>query len=665
MSIKKEIENLRKKINQYDYQYYVLNQPSISDYDYDQLMLRLQQLEKENPDLVTDDSPTQRVSGEPTKDFPTVNHKFPMLSLSNTYSTEELLDFDRRVKGYLNSGEKYEYFCELKIDGLAVSLVYENGKFIRGATRGDGVSGDDITVNLKTIRSIPLSISQDNEITDFEVRGEVYMPAESFEKINAEREKNGDVLFANPRNAAAGSVKLQDSKVVAKRGLRIFCYQLFAEDTSLQNQYQSNNIKTLIKLGFPVNHEFKVCKSIQEVLTYCSEWEQNRNNLIYDIDGIVIKVNSLYQQRRLGSTSKSPRWAIAYKFKAIQSETVIEKITWQVGRTGIVTPVANLKPVKLAGSTVSRATLHNPDEIRRKDIREGDQVLIEKGGDIIPKVVAVITDRTTQKNQVYQIPKNCPVCDSVLVKIGDEVALRCMNYYCQAQILRRIEHFASRGAMDIEGLGTAVIELLVKENLIKDIGDLYFLKKDQISDLERMGDKSASNLVKAIAESKNKTLDKIIFGLGIPYIGATAAFSLAKHFKHLNSLKSADKEILDAIEGIGDKMSDSIIAFFKDDKNLKIIKKLEEAGLNFQYENEIKSNKFENKIFVLTGTLENYTRNQLTEIIKEQGGRVSSSVSSNTDFVVAGDNPGSKIQKAKNLNITILSENDFLNMLKS
>jgi DNA ligase (NAD+) len=664
LTIINEIEKLKEKINKLDHHYYVVNDPLVSDYEYDQLMKKLEKLESE-AQYFTKDSPTQRVSGTPTKEFPLIKHKYPMLSLSNTYSTEDLLDFDRRVKGLLSENEEYEYFCELKIDGLAVSLIYENGYLKNGATRGDGISGDDISQNLKTIRSIPLKITKSDKLKNFEVRGEVYLPNNEFERMNIDKEKNGEPLFANPRNAAAGSMKMQNSKKVAKRGLRIFCYQLFSEETDYQNKKHSENFNALQEMGFPVNPNFKICKNIEEILAYCSEWEKNRENLPYDIDGIVIKINNLEQQNRLATTSKSPRWAIAYKFKAIQAETILENISWQVGRTGTVTPVANLQPVLLAGSTVSRATLHNPDEIKRKDIREGDRVIIEKGGDIIPKIVSVVKSEEIKRSEPYLIPTNCPVCGTVLKKIEDEAALKCVNFNCSAQVLRRIEHFASRGAMDIEGLGTAIIELLLNEKLIKDAGDIYFLSKNQIAQLERMGEKSASNLLRSIEDSKKKPLDKLIFGLGIPFIGATAAFSLSHHFRNLKKLSTASEEELEAIDGIGSKMAKSIVEYFIIEKNLKVINKLKKAGLLMEIIESQKGDKFANKTFVLTGSLNNYTREEATALIKNEGGTVTSSVSKLTDFVLAGEKAGSKLNKAKSLDINILSENEFNKMLNS
>lgn len=659
-----EIEKLKSKINELDYHYYTLNQPLVSDFEYDQMMNKLEQLEIE-AQYFSVDSPTQRVSGIPTKEFPTINHKYPMLSLSNTYSKKDLIDFDGRVKGLLNKDEPYEYFCELKIDGLAISLIYENGLFSKGATRGDGVSGDDITPNLKTIRSIPLKIFNDNPIKNFEVRGEVYLPAEKFDKMNIERQNNGEPLFANPRNAAAGSLKMQDAKEVAKRGLRIFCYQLFSEDLEFNNQFHNENLSTLKGMAFPINPNFKICESVNEVIDFCEDWEKKRETLKYDIDGVVIKINNLEQQIRLGTTAKSPRWAIAYKFKAMQAQTIIESISWQVGRTGTVTPVANLHPVLLAGSTVSRATLHNPDEIKRKDIRVGDKVNIEKGGDIIPKIVSVINPEDKNRNVPYQIPEKCPVCNSRLRKIEDEAALKCVNFECPAQVLRRIEHFVSRGAMDIEGLGIAIVELLIKENLIQDVGDIYSLEENQIAKLERMGEKSARNLVNSINASKGKSFDKLVFGIGIPFIGASAAFILAKNFKSLEKLMCAEKEEFEAIDGIGSKMAESIIEFFKNEKNVRVLEKLKKAGLKIEMMESQLGNKFEGKTFVLTGTLQNYTRDEASILIKNEGGLVSSGVSKLTDYILAGEKAGSKLGKAKELNIKILSEEEFIEIINT
>ncbi len=667
MDVKKRIEELRKLINKYDYEYYVLAQPSISDYEYDQLMKELERLEKEHPELITPDSPTQRVSGQPIKEFPTVTHRKPMLSLANTYNEMEFREFDQRVRQAL-PGEKVEYVVELKIDGVAISLHYRNGRFERGVTRGDGIQGDDITPNLRTIRSIPLVVRDIQSVPEFfEVRGEIYMSKEDFRRLNAEREEQGEPLFANPRNATAGSLKLQDPRIVAKRGLSMFAYYLDADEAGFVKPYHYENLKLLQSLGFPVNPHFRLCRSLDEVFDFVNEWEAKRDSLPYEIDGVVVKVNSLEQQARLGATAKSPRWAIAFKFKAQRAETLLEKITWQVGRTGIVTPVAELQPVQLAGTTVSRATLHNVDEIKRKDIRERDYVFIEKGGDIIPKVVGVNLSKRPKDSKPAEIPKTCPVCGTELVQFEGEVAIRCPNISCPAQIKRSIEHFASRGAMDIEGLGTALVDMLVDKGMIKDIADIYQLRKDEVAALERMGDKSAQNLMEAIEKSKNQPLDRLIFALGIPYIGANAAKILARHFKSLEALQKASKEELEQIEGIGEKMAESIVRYFNNEQNQRILKRLIEAGVNTRLE---ESEEQENQVlqgltFVLTGTLPHLKREEAKALIEKYGGKVSSSVSRKTSYVLAGDEPGSKLQKAKELGVPIIDEATFLQMIGS
>jgi DNA ligase (NAD+) len=659
-----EIEDLRKKIQHHDYQYYVLAQPEISDYEYDQLYKRLCQLESENTQFITQDSPTQRISGEPTKEFPSVRHRSPMLSLANTYSEAELIDFDRRIRDILNPDEKYEYVTELKIDGLAVSLVYENGIFIQGATRGDGVTGDDVTINLKTIRSIPLkSYNYANLPEAFEVRGEVYFSIDAFNRINALRAESDEPLFANPRNSAAGTLKMQDARIVAGRGLSMFCYQMI--DLSHPDQVQEHwkNLDQLRKCNFPVNEHTEICGDIEQVLDYCQKWELKRGSLPYEIDGVVIKINRSDQQRRLGTTAKSPRWAIAYKFKPSSVQTRIEKIVWQVGRTGAVTPVAELQPVLLAGTTVSRATLHNPEEIERKDIREGDWVQIVKGGDIIPKVIEVIREKRDKESIPYMIPESCPECQTRLRRSEEEAALRCENYYCPAQIMRRIEHFTSRTAMDIEGLGSAIVELLVEKKLISDYGDLYSLIEEQIMPLERMGALSARNLLSGIEKSKTQTLDRLMFALGIPFIGVTAARTLADVYGDLDKLIEADEAALEEIEGIGPKMAQSTFRFFQNDINKEIIEKLRLAGVSFQSISEGESTKLAGKTFVLTGTLKSLSRDEAKNRILKNSGKVSSAVSVNTSYLLAGEKAGSKLAKAKKLNITIIDENEFFNLL--
>jgi len=688
MKIKEHIEQLRKELHEHDYKYYVLTQPSISDYDYDQMMKELQKLEEDNPKYFSSQSPTQRVSGEPTKDFPTVAHRFPMLSLANTYNEEEFRDFDARVKKALGlqqaqrtseaqtqqseeekaqATEKIEYIAELKIDGLAISLLYKDGLFIRGTTRGDGTQGDDITVNLRTIRSIPLKVFDGDHLPDeFEVRGEVYLPRDNFERINKEREEQGEVLYMNPRNVAAGTIKMQDAKVVASRGLHMFCYSLHSDNDEGLEEFHHQNLQQLKQAGFPVNPNQKKCNSIDEVIEFVDEWEKKRESLSYDIDGIVVKVNSIKQQTVLGTTAKSPRWAIAFKFKALKVETVIRDVTWQVGRTGAVTPVAELEQVFLAGTTVSRATLHNVDEIKRKDIRIGDHVFIEKGGDIIPKVIEVISSKRTSVSEELDIPENCPVCNTSLSRIEGEAALRCDNYNCPKQVKRRIAHFASRGAMDITGLGISLVELLVQENLIQNIADLYRLKKEDVASLERMGEKSAENLISGLEESKKQSLARLVFAIGIPFIGITAAKILSKQFGSIQSIIQADQDQLAEIDGIGEKMAESIIQFFRNDLNIKIVDQLESFGLKVKESSkkpEGVSELFAGKSFVLTGTLPTLTRDQATETIETNGGKVISSVSKNTSYLLAGEKAGSKLTKAEKLNIEIISEDDLQKMV--
>jgi DNA ligase (NAD+) len=656
-----EIRKLIAEINRHDHLYYTLARPEIADYDYDQLVKRLELLETENPQLVQPDSPTQRVSGVPTKDFPTVRHAVPMLSLANTYSEDELRDFDRRVKSLLEADEKFEYVTELKIDGVAISLHYRQGIFTQGVTRGDGISGDEITANLKTIRSLPLRVQHSGLPDVFEVRGEVYIPLEQFARINRQREEQGEMLFANPRNSAAGSLKMQDARLVAKRGLTLFCYQLFGGD-SQKTHWQ--NLATLGEAGFPVNPNSTLCASIEEVLQFCAGWESKREDLPYEIDGVVIKVNNPEQQRRLASTAKSPRWAIAYKFKARRVETLLHAITWQVGRTGAVTPVAELEPVLLAGTTVSRATLHNPDEIERKDIRPGDTVLIEKGGDIIPKIIEVVTSKRASDSQPYRIPESCPSCWAVLTR-GEQAALRCVNPHCPAQVQRRIEHFASRGAMDIEGLGEAVVELLLREKLIDGIAGLYRLKAADISELERMGTKSAEKLITAINNSKTQRPERLLFGLGIPLVGINAARLLVNAWAGIEELMTRSEEELVELDGIGELMAQSIVSYFKNPANRALIEELKGFGLTMQTERAAGGQKLAGKTFVITGTLPSMSREEAAELIRQQGGHVASSVSKKTDYLVAGEKAGSKLEKAVKLDIPVLDEAVLLEMCAS
>ena len=671
MKIKPEarIEELRELIREHDYNYFILAQPVISDFEYDNLFNELKQLEKEYPHLITKDSPTQRVGSDLSNDFKPVQHTTPMLSLSNTYSEEELFEFDRRVKENLPGGEIAEYVCELKIDGVSVSLKYKNGKLITAATRGDGTTGEDVTNNIRTIKSVPLSIkkpvSKKIKLDEFEVRGEIFMETGEFKKMNEERELNGEKTFANPRNSSAGTIKLLDPNIVAKRPLQIFVYYLLVENNELS--YHAENLKLLSEIGFRVNKNYRLCKDINEVLGFCKEWELKRDNLPYEIDGVVVKVNSFKHQRILGNIAKSPRWAVAFKFKAKQAKTKLHKITWQVGRTGTLTPVAELEPVFLAGSTISRATLHNIDEIKRKDIREGDLVFIEKGGDVIPKVVSVDNESRTRNSKEVVVPSKCPVCNSKLFQPENEVAIYCENNLCPAQVKGRIAHFSARGAMDIEGLGEALIDLFVDLNLLQNYSDIYHLKdkRDELIGIERLGEKSVDNLLNSIEKSKEKHFDKVLFALGIRYVGSGAAKKLADHFFTIENLMSASEEQIEEVHEIGPSISRSIKRFFSDKNNLKIIDRLRESGLNFTAQaKQLLSESLKGKTFVLTGTLSSMSRDEAKEKIISHGGSVTSAVSKNTDNVVSGDKPGSKFDKAEKLGIAILSEDDFLKLIK-
>ena len=659
-----QIEKLRDEIRKHDFQYYVLNAPLISDYEYDRRYRRLVDLEARYPQLVTPDSPTQRVGGEPTKEFPTVTHSSPMLSLSNTYSEGEMREFNRRVRTILGE-DPYEYVCELKLDGVAVNLKYEGGLFVQGATRGDGVMGDDITPNLKTIRSIPLRLfTEETALLNIEARGEVFMNKLDFEALNAEQKKRGEKLFANPRNATAGTLKQQDPRVVASRPLRIYLYYL--SYSSEEEQFHYDDLKTLGKLGLPVNQNFRLCGNIDEVIEFCREWEPRRDDLPYEIDGVVVKINSIPQHQVLGSTAKSPRWAMAYKFKAREAETILKGISLQVGRTGAVTPVAELEPVRLAGSTIHRATLHNEEEIARKDFRVGDTVVLKKGGDVIPKVSEVVLKKRLPGTVPFQMPKTCPVCGGPLIKPEGEIISRCENLSCPAQVQRRIEHFASRGAMDIEGLGTAIVEQLIENNLIRDFGDPYFLEADDLIPLERMAEKSADNLIRAIEKSKERPFEKVLFALGIRFVGATVARVIARHFGSMDRLKSATCEELEAVYEIGPRIARSVVEFFQNEVNLKVIERLAKAGVRMAAEDEeIPAPKgiFAGKTFVLTGRLTGYTREEASELIRQHGGQVISSVSKKTDFVLAGEEPGSKYKKAKKLGVKIIDEEEFENLI--
>ncbi len=658
---KNKIEDLREKINNHNYKYYVLDNPEISDYEYDMLMKELMDLEEKFPELITSDSPTQRVGGEAISKFEQVTHTVPLLSLGNSYNEKDLFDFDRRIRKEI--GENVEYVVEFKIDGLSVALTYEDGRFIRGATRGDGVIGEDITANLRTIKSIPLKL---NEEIDIEVRGEAYIPKEKFKELNQRQEENGQMPFANPRNAAAGSLRQLDPKVAASRPLDIFIFSILAFEGNGINRH-SEGLEYLKKLGFKTS-QFEVCSNIDEVIKLCEKWQEKRHELSFEIDGLVIKVNDLRQREKIGRTAKSPKWAIAYKFPAEEKETVVEDIEVQVGRTGAVTPTAILKPVQVAGTTVSRATLHNQDFIDEKDIRIGDHVIIHKAGDIIPEVVRVLKDKRTGEEKVYKLPDKCPVCGEKTVRLEGEAAVKCINMSCPAQLRRGIIHFVSRNAMNIDGMGEAIVSILLDKGFIKDFGDIYYLKdkKVELSNIERMGEKSVQNLLDAIEESKKNDLNRLINGLGIKLVGSKAASILAKEFKTMENLMEATNEQLTAINEIGDKMAESIIAFFKDEENIRVIEKLKNAGVNMKLiEKDINvEQKLEGKTFVLTGTLESLTRKEAKEIIENLGGKVTGSVSKKTSYVLAGDNPGSKLDKAKKLGVEVIDENEFKEMIK-
>lgn len=666
VNIIKKIEELREKIRYHNYRYYVLDDPTVSDAEYDRLMRDLIELEEKYPRYITPYSPTQRVGIEPVSEFTTVKHITPMLSLANAFSTEELRAFNQRIKKIVPE-QKLEYVVELKIDGLAVALVYENGIFVRGATRGDGVMGEEITSNLRTVKAIPLKLFSENIPPHIEVYGEVFMKKSDFKKLNKERIKNGESLFANPRNAAAGSVRQLDPRITAQRHLDTFIYRAtFYEENKFNNHMEVLNYSK--KIGFKVNSHIKLCQDIEEAISYCLQWIEKKEELDYEIDGMVVKVNSLRMREELGSTTRSPRWAIAYKFPAQQLTTKVQDIIVQVGRTGALTPVAVLDPVRISGSVVQRATLHNEDEIRRKDVRIGDTVLVQKAGEVIPEVVKVIKEKRTGEEKKFVMPTQCPVCGAKVFRPEGEVVSRCNSLTCSAQIKERIRHFASRDAMDIEGLGPAIIDQLVEKELNRDISNLYFLKRDDLISLERMAEKSADNLLDAIEKSKRKSLAHLIYGLGIRYVGVHTSEVITKHFPTLDKFKKANLEELIEIDEIGPKIAESIIFFFKEKENLAIIERLRSAGLNFgQEEEKIREEKgthiLAGKQFVLTGALKDFTRTQAKKIIIELGGRVTDSVSKKTDYVVAGEEPGSKYQKAQELGVNIINEEEFKKLI--
>ncbi|MBO8127710.1 MAG: NAD-dependent DNA ligase LigA [Peptococcaceae bacterium] len=656
------VEELRREIEYHNYRYYVEDDPVITDAEFDALMRELQELEKKWPELVTPDSPTQRVGGQPREGMVPVSHRVPMLSLANAFEEGELKDFDRRVRAAL-PGEEIAYVVELKIDGLAVSLVYENGLLVQGATRGDGQTGEEITANLRTIPTVPLRLRTDNPPPVLEVRGEAYMPKKAFADLNTRREEKGESVFANPRNAAAGSLRQLDPKVTAARHLDLMVYGLGYYEGEIPATH-TGVLRWLRELGFKVNPHVKRFFSIGDVYEYCTHWEQRRFELPYVIDGMVIKVDNLAHQRLLGATLKSPRWAIAYKFQAEQAETTVEDIIIRVGRTGVLTPTAVLKPVKVAGSTVSRAVLHNEDIIKEKDIRIGDTVVIHKAGDVIPEIIRPRADLRTGDEKVFHFPENCPACRSRVVREKGEVAVRCTNISCPARLRENLLHFVSRDAMDIVGLGPAVIDQLLARDMVKDPADLYLLDEDDFLKLERVGPKSAENLVTAIAKSKENPLSRLIVGLGIHHVGARAARLLAGHFGSIKRLMQAGYEELTAIDEIGPKIAESVRNFFDRDQNREVIAKLEAAGVNMvERQTGAGSQALAGKTFVLTGALETFTRSEAKNIIERLGGKVTSSVSKKTDYVIVGENPGSKYQKAVQLGVKILHESDFKSLI--
>ncbi len=654
----RRIQKLREEIVTHEKKYYVDNNPQISDAEFDGLVRELQDLERRYPDLITPESPTQRVGEKPVEGFPTVTHRLPMLSLDNCFSVEELRDFEERIQKFL-PGERIEYVSELKIDGLSISVLYREGKFVQAVTRGDGLRGDDVSSNVKTIRSLPLAIV---ERRDIEVRGEVYLPFESFRKLNREQEDQGRPAFANPRNAAAGSIRLLDPKEVGRRRLDAFFYYLYVDGRERNPQWES--LGRMREMGFKTNPHSRLCRTLQEAIDFWQEWCEKRDELDYDVDGIVVKVNSVEQRAALGTTAKSPRWAISFKFPARQATTRIKEIRVQVGRTGALTPVAVLEPVKLSGTTITRSTLHNEDEIERKDIRVGDWVLIERSGDVIPRVVAAIKDRRTGKEKKFAFPRRCPVCGSAAFRPEGEAISRCTNPSCPAKLRESLLHFAWRQAMNIEGLGEALVDQLIDKKLVRAIPDIYSLRFEDLVNLERMGPKSSRNLLIEIENSKKRTLAAFVFALGIRHVGERLARTLAEHFGTLDSLMNASAEDLIQVEDIGPTVAESIVFFFSQPENIALLRRLKEAGLDFRPEVKRAGPKsLAGKTFVITGTLEKFERDRAKEMIERQGGKVTASVSSKTDYLVVGESPGSKLSRARELGIAVLSEEQFLKLI--
>lgn len=661
------MDALVKELNQHSYNYYVLAMPTIADYEFDHKLEELASLEQQYPEFADLNSPTLRVGGEITKTFTTVKHRWPMLSLGNTYNEQDLRDFDERVRKVV--GDQFQYVCELKFDGLSISLTYENSRLVRAVTRGDGAKGDDVTTNIKTINRIPHHLKVDATPPLFEIRGEILMHRAAFEKLNKEREELGEVMYANPRNFAAGTVKMQDSKEVAKRPLDCFLYSLNTDKDYFKTHWDS--LQGLSEWGFHISEHSKLVDNIDQALEFIKYWDNQRFKLSYDIDGIVLKVNSYAQQQELGFTAKSPRWAISYKYKAQEVETLLEKVTYQVGRTGAVTPVANLKPVQLAGTTVKRATLHNANEIERLDLHEGDSVFVEKGGEIIPKIISVNLDKRIAGAQKVSYLTTCPECGSELIRKGAEVAFYCPNdEACPPQIVGKIQHFVGRKAMNIDGLGDETIETFYHRGLVKHISDLYSLeaRADELKQIERFGERSIDNMLKGIIQSKQMPFEKVLFGLGIRYVGETVARKLAYSVKDIDTLIHASLEELTAIDEIGERIALSIKEYFAKPEHLHQIELLKASGLQFEVvENEIalQSDKLTGKTFVISGVFEDYSREELKDLIESNGGKILSGISAKLNYLVAGDNMGpSKLEKAKKLNVPLISEQELLALLK-
>ncbi|CAM1365340.1 DNA ligase [Tenacibaculum litopenaei] len=664
MTIKEKIEGLREELRQHNYRYYVLDNPSIDDFEFDTKLSELIRLEEANPELFDPNSPTQRVGGGVTKNFVTSVHKNRMYSLDNSYSKEDLLDWEKRIQKIVGTAG-ISYTCELKYDGASINLTYENGRFVKAVTRGDGVQGDEVTANIRTIKSLPLVISEDF-VKDFEMRGEIILPIAGFEKMNEERVVNGEEPYRNPRNTASGSLKLQDSAEVAKRPLDCLLYQVVTDERKYDTHYDS--LLAAQKVGFKVPDTITLANSIEEVIAFVEAWDEKRHDLPYETDGVVIKVNSIQLQEELGFTSKAPRWAIAYKFKAEQVTTVLESISYQVGRTGAITPVANLAPVHLAGTVVKRASLHNADQIEKLDIRVGDTVYVEKGGEIIPKIIKVELAKRPLDSKATAYATHCPECDTELVRTDGDAKHYCPNEFgCAPQITGRIQHFISRKAMDIDGLGGETVDLLRKEGLVTSYADLYELTKEQIIPLDRMAEKSAQNMIAGIEKSKEIPFEKVLFALGIRFVGETVAKKLAKHFKSIDALLAADIETLVAVDEIGERIAQSIRAFAEEPSNTALITRLKSYGLQLQVSEESLANqtdKLAGSVFVVSGVFHQMSRNELKKAIEDNGGKVSSSISKKTTYVVAGDNMGpSKLTKAEGLGIPIISEQDFIDMI--